>query len=254
MTVAEILALCGAAAAAGLVNAIAGGGTLITFPVLLIFGTPPVVANATNTVALVLGMGGSLFGYRSQMAAVRPWLWRFIPVSIIGGLAGGILLTRTSDVVFSRMVPFLLLFATLLFMAQGAFRKFANPGAAVSHHDNLWGAVLFQFGVAVYGGYFGAGIGILMLASLGIIGFRDIHHMNALKTVLAALINLVAAGWFAWSGLVHWPKALLMTGAAMAGYYVGAHFAQRISQQQVRRIVTGVGFTISAVMFYRQFF
>lgn len=240
-----------------MVNALAGGGTLITFPVLLLFGTPSVVANATSTVALVLGTAGSLYGYRSHVRTVRPWLRRFVPVSLIGGLLGSVLLTHTSNQAFSTMVPFLLLFATILFLAQGAFRKLAAGLGAGNRipqpEDKLWGAILFQFGVAIYGGYFGAGIGILMLASLGLIGLRDIHQMNALKTVLGTLINLVAAVWFICSGLIDWPKACIMTAGSLAGYFLGAHFAQSISQQQVRRIITGIGFVISAVMFYRQF-
>jgi len=256
MTVAEILALAAAAGAAGMVNSLAGGGTLITFPVLVFFGTPELRANATSTLALVLGMAGSLYGYRRQLTLVKPWLSRFVPVSLIGGLAGGVLLTHTANETFARMVPFLLLFATVLFLSQGAFRKLAGFGdseVTPHHHPSIWGAILFQAGVAVYGGYFGAGIGILMLASLGFIGLRDIHQMNALKTVLGALINIVAALWFIGSGLIDWPRATLMTVASFSGYFLGSHFAQSIPQQQVRRIITGIGFTISAVMFYRKF-
>jgi len=253
----EIFGLAAAAAAAGVVNAIAGGGTLITFPVLLLAGTPPVVANATSTLALMLGTGGSLFGYRRQLGPVKPWLMRFVPVSALGGWLGSLLLTRTSDNFFAQLVPFLLLFATVLFLAQGAFRRFAGisdrGGEVHPQHHTVWLAVVFQLAVAVYGGYFGAGIGILMLASLGFIGLTDIHEMNALKTVLSALINLVAALWFIAHGLIDWPKAGVMTLGALGGYYLGAHFSQRIPQQQVRRIITGVGFTISAVLFYRQF-
>lgn len=238
-----------------MVNAIAGGGTLITFPVLLFFKTPEKVANATSTLALVLGMAGSLFGYRNHLAAVRQWLWRFVPVSMIGGLVGSVLLTRTKDEVFANMVPFLILFATLLFLAQGTFRKLSGCNGAPSpirpHAISI--AILVQIGVAVYGGYFGAGIGILMLASLGFIGLSNIHEMNSLKTILASLINVVASAWFVASGLIHWPKAIIMTGGALGGYYLGAHFAQRIPQQQVRRLINAVGLTISALMFYKQF-
>jgi uncharacterized membrane protein YfcA len=254
MTVAEILSLCAAAAAAGVVNAIAGGGTLITFPVLLLFKTPGTVANATSTLALVLGMAGSLFGYRKQLAAVRPWLSRFIPVSMIGGLLGSILLTHTKNETFERMVPYLLLFATVLFLSQSFFRKFAVACDAQGQpkHHAIRVAILFQLGVSIYGGYFGAGIGILMLASLGLIGFTDIHEMNSLKTVLSSLINIVAAAWFTISGLIDWPRAIIMTLAALVGYYVGSHFAQSIPQKRVRQIITGIGLVISGVMFYRQ--
>ncbi|MCX6906841.1 MAG: sulfite exporter TauE/SafE family protein [Verrucomicrobia bacterium] len=257
MTVIDAITLTAVAAAAGAVNAIAGGGTLLTFPTLLLIGTPATVANATSTLALVVGTAGSLFGYRRQIAAVRPWLRRFVPVSLLGGLLGGILLTCTEEKVFAKMVPFLLLFATILFLAQGPFRRFAglsDKGTAASpHHRVVWAAVLFQFFVALYGGYFGAGIGILMLASLGFLGLGDIHEMNALKTILGSLINLVAAAWFIWAGLIEWPKAVVMTGGALVGYYLGAHFSQRIPQHRVRQIITAIGFAISAVMFYKQF-
>jgi uncharacterized membrane protein YfcA len=256
MSAFEALGLILAAATAGAMNAVAGGGTLLTFPTLLFFGTPPVVANATSTLALVIGTAGSVFGYRRRLHTVRPWLWRFVPVSILGGLVGSGLLTRTSNEAFAKLVPFLILFATVLFLTQGIFRRFVGfdeAGAGLGRHRAIWGAVVFQFAVAVYGGYFGAGIGILMLASLGFIGLHDIHEMNTLKTVLSSLINVVAAAWFILAGLVHWPKAGVMTVGAVAGYFLGAHFSQRIPQQRVRQIVTTIGFILSAVTFYEEF-
>ncbi|HXT42259.1 MAG TPA: sulfite exporter TauE/SafE family protein [Candidatus Angelobacter sp.] len=254
----EIIALAAAGAAAGLINAVAGGGTLITFPALLFFGTPPVTANATSTLALVFGTAGSVYGFRQQIPAVMPWLKRFLPVSLLGGLIGGILLTKTREEVFARLVPFLILFATIIFVTQGAFRRFAGFGdkpaqTAAPHRREIWAAILFQFFVSVYGGYFGAGIGILMLASLGYLGLTDIHEMNCLKTVLGSLINQVAAIYFIFAGLIDWPKTLVMTAGAVAGYFLGAHFSLRIPQKRVRQIISGVGFIISAVMFYRQF-
>src|SRR6184192_3517103 len=125
MSLTEILGLVLAAAAGGAVNAVAGGGTLITFPTLLLFGTPPIVANATSTLALVVGTSGSIYGYRRHLDAVRPWLWRFVPISLLGGIIGSALLIHTSNRVFSKLVPFLILFATILFLAQGLFRRFA---------------------------------------------------------------------------------------------------------------------------------
>jgi uncharacterized membrane protein YfcA len=258
MTWTEAILLVLSAAAAGVINAVAGGGTLITFPALLLARTPTVIANATSTLALVLGTSGGVFGYRRQLASVRPWLTRFVPVSVVGGLIGAILLTVTGEAIFSHLVPFLLLFATLVFLGQGMFRRIAgfeaNGGAALHPHSReIWVAVLYQFLVAVYGGYFGAGIGILMLASLGFIGLTDIHEMNALKTVLGSLINLVAAIYFIFAGLISWPKAGVMTIGAIAGYFLGAHYAQRIPQKRVRQIITAIGFAISGVLFYRQF-
>jgi len=252
----EILGLMIAAMAGGAINAVAGGGTLVTFPTLLFFGTPPIIANATSTLALVIGTSGGIYGYRRHLKPVKPWLWRFVPVSTAGGLFGAVLLTRTSNQTFAKLVPFLILFATVLFVAQGVFRRFANLHAQPAHDGKrraAWGAILFQVAVAIYGGYFGAGIGILMLASLGFIGLSNIHEMNALKTILASLINLVAAVWFICAGLVHWPKAGVMTVGALIGYFLGSHYAQRIPQQRVRQTITLIGFTISAVTFYEQF-
>ena len=254
MSLTEILGLVFAAAAGGAINAVAGGGTLLTFPTLLFFGTPSIVANATSTLALMVGTSGSIYGYRQHLYAVRKWLRRFVPVSLLGSVVGSILLTITSAQTFSKLVPFLILFATVLFLAQGIFRKMVHIGAPGEHPPHaIWTAILFQFFVAVYGGYFGAGIGILMLASLGYIGLTNIHEMNALKSILGSLINLVAAVCFIFAGLIHWPKAGAMTMGALIGYYLGAHFSQRIPQQRVRQLITTIGFVLSALTFYQQF-
>ncbi len=257
MSATEILGLLAAAIAAGAINAVAGGGTLLTFPTLLFFGTPPVIANATSTLALMLGTAGSAYGYRRHLDAVKPWLQRFVPVSIVGGLIGSALLTHTSNKTFAKLVPFLILFATILFLVQGLFRRFAGleeRGGNSPGHHTIKGAILFQFAVAIYGGYFGAGIGILMLASLGLIGLTNIHEMNTLKTLLGSLINLVASLWFVFAGLIQWPQAVVMTAGALAGYYLGSHYSQRISQPRVRQIITAIGLILSAVTFYKEFY
>ena len=238
-----------------MINAVAGGGTLLTFPVLLFFGTKPVIANATSTVALVIGTAGSIFGFQRQLRVIRPWLARLVPVSILGGWLGSLLLTRSGDQLFAVLVPYLILFATVLFLLQEVIRKWMGPPApnAVPRHLTApWLAVGFQFAVALYGGYFGAGIGILMLASLGLIGLTNIHQMNALKNVLGSLINLVAAAGFVASGMVDWNRAGVMTVGAVTGYYLGASLSQRIPQVIVRRTVTAIGLALSAIMFYRQ--
>jgi len=253
MSAIEIFGLVAAAAAGGAINAVAGGGTLVTFPTLLLFNTPPIIANATSTLALVIGTAGSIYGFRKNLNAVKPWLWRFVPVSILGGLIGSVLLTHTSNETFSKLIPFLILFATILFLAQGIFRRAAGQNSKTPQHHAVWGAILFQFFVAIYGGYFGAGIGILMLASLGFIGFSNIYEMNTLKNVLGSLINLIAAIWFIFTGLIDWPKAGVMMVGAVGGYYLGAHYSQRISQPRVRQIITAIGFIISAMTFYKEF-
>jgi uncharacterized membrane protein YfcA len=255
MAATEIVGLAATAMVAGAINAVAGGGTLLTFPMLLFFGTPAKVANATSTLALTLGTAGSVFGYRRHFEPIRPWLWRFVPISIVGGLAGSILLTHTGESTFDRLVPFLILFATILFVARGVFARVAGLGdrREGTHQHTILGAIAFQFAVAVYGGYFGAGIGILMLASLGFIGLGNIHEMNTLKTVLSSLINLVASLWFIGAGLIAWPKAAVMTVGALAGYFLGAHYSQRIPERRVRQIITSIGFVLSAITFYKEF-
>jgi len=256
VTTIEIIGLLASACAAGAINAVAGGGTLVTFPTLLFFGTPSVVANATSTVALVFGTAGGIFGNRQHLKAVAPWLRRFLPVSLIGALIGSVLLTHTSNQTFSKLVPFLILFATVLFLAQGIFRRFAGAHLEAGKHQTrrrIWLAIFFQFLVAIYGGYFGAGIGILMLASLGFIGLSNIHEMNTLKTLLGSLLNLVAAVWFVCAGLIDWPRAGVMTVGAVAGYFLGSHFSQRIPQPRVRQLITVIGLAISAVTFYKEF-
>jgi hypothetical protein len=252
----EILSLFCAAGAAGAINAVAGGGTLITFPVLILFGVPPVIANATSTLSLVLGIPGSLYGFRSQVAEVRPWFATFVPASIAGGFLGSLLLTRGSDQAFSKLVPYLVLFATVLFMLQGVLRR--KVARRVLSGDStppggvrLFLALLFQFAVSVYGGYFGAGIGILMLASLGFLGFTDIHRMNTLKNVLGGLINVVAALWFIISGLIDWPRMGVMTLGAVVGYYLGATCSQRLPQRRVRHLIAAIGLVITVVMFWK---
>jgi uncharacterized protein len=242
---------------AGAMNAVAGGGTLVTFPTLIILGLSSIHANATSTVALLPAALASAAGYRRHIPTVAHWLKVFAPVSLLGGLLGGILLVRTPERVFDWLVPFLLLFATVLFMSHSAISRFSGTRIVATHGAEpsrlrLAGGVMFQLGVALYGGYFGAGIGILMLASLSMQGFEDVHQMNTLKVMLGFLINIVAAGYFVMSGLVDWVSAGIMACGTILGGYFGAHLAQRVPQQRVRHVITAIGIIISAVMFYRQ--
>ena len=256
MSLIEVIALLIAACAAGMINAVAGGGTLVTFPVLILFGVPPVIANATSTLSLVVGTAGSIYGFRANIRDVRPWFATFIPISLVGGWLGSFLLTHGKESTFSHLVPYLILFATLLFMIQGIVRRrvahqalVGTPHSAARAHVVV--AMIFQFFVSVYGGYFGAGIGILMLASLGFLGFTDIHRMNTLKNVIGSLINVVAALWFTASGLINWPIMGVMTVGAVAGYYLGATYSQRLSQEKVRYLITAIGLVITLVMFWK---
>jgi uncharacterized membrane protein YfcA len=255
MSALEIATLAAAALIAGAMNAIAGGGTLLTFPALLAFGMPAISANATSTLALMVGIVGSTYGYRAHLPVTGIWLKRFGVVSVIGSLIGAALLTVTPEKAFANLVPFLLLFATILFMAQSAFAKLAlrEARSVTVSTSHVVLAASGMFLVAIYGGYFGAGIGILMLSVLGLMGMDHIHEMNAVKTVIAAVINLVATLYFIVAGLIEWPEAIVMTAGAAVGYFAGSRIAQSVSQTAVRRIITTIGFSISAVLFWRQF-
>ena len=257
MNVTRISLLFGAGLAAGLMNAIAGGGTIVTFPALILAGISSIDANATSTVALLPGTLAGIVGYRSNLPAMRQWIRFFVPVSAFGGLLGGILLTVTPTALFDRLVPFLILFATALFTSHALFVRIFRLKTILAARDissrGMTVALIFQFMVAVYGGYFGAGIGILMLASLAMMGFANIHEMNVVKGVIGFLINAVAAAYFISVGLVDWAAAVVVALGSIAGGYSGAHFAQKISQQTVRYLITAVGLFITAIMFYKQF-
>ncbi|MFN2492437.1 MAG: sulfite exporter TauE/SafE family protein [Pyrinomonadaceae bacterium] len=242
-----------AAFAAGLINSIAGGGTLITFPVLIWLGLDPKVANATSTVALWPGLFGGLFGYRRELADSSAILLRLGITSVIGGALGAWLLIWTPSLTFARLVPFLILFATILFMAQGPIVHRLRLQPIVEQPRTLWwiGAIVFQFFSAMYGGYFGAGNGILMLAAMGILGLHDLNRANGIKNFLGICINAVAVLSFAFSNLVDWPAALIMAGAALIGGYCGAKMAVRIGQASIRRAIIVIGFVITFAMLWR---
>jgi len=250
--------LCLAALAAGVVNSVAGGGTLLTFPtlfhVLRSARNGAVVANATSTVALVPGSLASAWGYRQEMKEARRWFWLLLGPCLAGGVVGALLLTVLDPRYFDALVPWLILAAALLFLAQPTVLRWSRA----SKHQGPPSArmvafmVVFQFFVAIYGGYFGAGIGILMLSALGVMGMGDIHQMNALKTVLGAVINGVAVLVFIAENTIAWRYALAMTVAAIVGGYFGARVARRLQPQLVRGIVIVIGFSLAAFFFYQR--
>ena len=244
--------LC-AAFTAGAINSIAGGGTLITFPVLIWLGLDPKVANGTSTVALWPGLFGGLFGYRRELANSSPILIRLGLTSIIGGAVGAWLLIWTPSPVFAYLVPFLILFATVLFMFQGVINKRLRLGSLEDKPTRLWwtGAIVFQFFSSMYGGYFGAGNGILMLAAMGLLGLNELHRANGIKNFLGICINSIAVVSFAWAGLVVWHDALIMACGALAGGYFGASMAMRVGQKWVRRGVVLIGWIIFFVMVWK---
>ncbi|HEX8069053.1 MAG TPA: sulfite exporter TauE/SafE family protein [Pyrinomonadaceae bacterium] len=247
------LVLFAAAFAAGMINSVAGGGTLLTFPALISAGLDPKVANATSTVALWPGLLGGLWGFRRELEESRPLLLRLGLTSLAGGACGAWLLIATPSPTFARLVPFLILFATLLFMAQEPVTRLLRLSATPEAARRGWwaGAILFQFCASIYGGYFGAGNGILMLAAMGLLGITDIHRANGLKNYLGLCLNSVAVLAFAATGLVVWPVALLMAVGAIAGGYYGASAARRLGRTAIRRVVVLIGFAIAGVMLWR---
>ena len=253
-----------AAGVGGVVNSIAGGGTLLTFPALIGLGIPAIMANATSTVALWPGAVASMWGYSDLLTGMRSWVTRLAMPSLVGGLVGAWLLIKTPPSRFDAIVPWLVLGATVLFIVQKPLaerlpRRAESPtihdpsddhtvDRAVAPTNTL---LAYQFVVSVYGGYFGAGIGILMLAALGFMGFRNIHRMNGLKNWGGLCANAVAAATFAFSGLVSWPVAGTMAVGAALGGYSGSRLAQRVPQARVRQAIIAIGLASAAWLLTR---
>lgn len=244
----------GAAFLAGAINSVAGGGTLVSFPTLIWLGLNSVAANATSTVAIWPGTVGSVWGYRRELRGVPSRYLVMIVPSLLGGIVGAILLRWTPTATFDRMVPFLILFATLLFMAQETVQRKLGTGKSGAQQSTKWlvGGMLFQLGVGLYGGYFGAGIGILMLAALSILGLKDIHEMNSLKVVLGGSVNGIAAAYFIWARMVYWPYVVLMAVAAILGGIGGAGAARKLGRTAVRRTVIAIGLGMAVSLFVRK--
>ncbi len=232
--------------AAGAINSVAGGGTLLSFPTLIWLGLNSVSANATSTVAIWPGSLGGMWGYRKELRTAERRMLALTAPSLVGGISGALLLRFTPPSFFDAVVPFLILFATILFMVQETFQRVLKTGTV-----GLGGAMLFQFFVALYGGYFGAGIGILMLAALSILGLTDIHQMNGLKNFFALCINGVAAIYFMVAHMVEWPYVLVMALGAIAGGYGGAGLARRMGRTAVRKVVVGIGFAMAVSLFLK---
>jgi len=254
-TLFDYATLCASAVVGGAVNSVAGGGTLLTFPALfaVLGAEAAVVANATSTVALFPGSLAATWGYRRELAGARRWIALLIGPSLLGGLFGSLLLVMLPDRSFNALVPWLILAAAVLFAGQPTTARWTGVGQAHAPPTS-WkaaGVVAFQFLVAVYGGYFGAGIGILMLSALAMIGLSDIHRMNGLKTVFAAAINGVSVVVFMVRGKVDWRYAPAMIVAAIVGGYLGARVARRLDRNLVRRAVVVIGFALAAWYFVR---
>ncbi len=248
-----LLLLFAAAFGAGAVNSIAGGGTLLTFPSLLAYGVPSITANATSTVALVPGSFSAFLGFRGSKHAGAADEARFVVVSAVGGLGGAWLLLQMGDATFTRIVPWLIFGATGLFLVQEPLSRrlhrraagTTEAGADASEADEpsgfSWPLLACQLVIGVYGGLFGAGSGILMLAALGFFGLRDMHRMNRLKNLANVAWNSVASITFVVGRHVDVKLALIMMVGAIVGGYGGAGFAKRLGQANVKRVVIVVG-------------
>lgn len=238
----------------GALNAVAGGGSFIAFPALLFTGVPPIPANATNTIALWTGVTASGGAFRERLDTPRRVMAPLLVTSFIGGIAGALLLLKTPAHTFMQVLPWLMGGATLLFVFG---KKLAgNRGSSVGHEATtaaIVGASIFELFVAIYGGYFGGGVGIVNLAMLAAVGMTDIHEMNALKSVLGMAINGVAVIVFVVRRAVFWPQAVVMIAGAIVGGYFGAHYSMRLPQQWVRRFVIAVGAGMTVYFFVKAY-
>ncbi len=270
MTFLQGVALFFAAILAGALNSVAGGGSFISFPTLLFTGVPAKLANATNTAALLPGTIASIPPYRKDLAHERRELILFSVISALGGMLGAIILAKTPSALFEKMIPFLLLLATLIFAAGNNLaalirRLRGMPAQAqdklevaqekenLSHHST--GAfiivLIVQFIISLYGGFFGGGIGIMMLAGFSLLGMTDIHAMNALKVVLTSIINGVAFVTFVLLRIILWPQAILMAIGAIIGGWGGATLAHAVPTRIVRWFVIAVGLALSIYFFFK---
>ena len=241
-----------AAVAAGAVNAIAGGGTLITFPMLTFLGIPAVTANVTNTVALCPGYFGGTLAQMNDLQGQKDRLWLILPASIIGGVLGGFLILQTGERLFRELVPYLILLASLLLAMQDLVRAWLVRRMGESHGASLEKLSWLPVGLAsVYGGYFGAGLSVIVLSALGLTLEDSLTRLNALKQAVAFTVNIAAAIFFLFSGQVIWSAALVMAIGALIGGLLGGKFASRIKPSTLRWTVVVIGVLISIIYFVR---
>jgi len=245
------LILCPAAFIGGAINSVAGGGTLVTFPALMLaIGNIPgaaIFANATNTVALCPGAFSGSWGYRRELKELWDWVRLLAIPSLLGGITGSMIVVVAPESSFKAMVPWLIGLATLLFILQPRLTPKAKADTSLSSRTQRSQILVFilQFVIGIYGGYFGAGIGILMLSSLSLLNLGNIHHVNGLKTVLAGLINGVSVVIFVWTGNVKWDLAIPMIVSAIIGGWLGASWARKLDKRLVRRLVITIGVVLT---------
>jgi len=240
-----------AAVAGGAVNALAGGGTLITFPMLTAVGIPAVAANITNTVALCPGYLGATVAQMKDLRGQGKRLWLLLPSSVLGGIAGGIFLLKTGEQAFRSLVPFLILFATLLIAVQDSLRSWLTRRSDKREtRSNIW-TMLLVIPAAIYGGYFGAGVSVMVLAVLGLVLDDSLTRLNALKQAIAFSINIAASSFFLFSGQIVWSAAAVMAIGALAGGALGGRLAGRIRAVVLRQVIVAIGIIVSLIYFMR---
>lgn len=254
MSVLHLLIVGLAAVAGGAVNALAGGGTLITFPMLTAVGIPAVAANITNTVALCPGYLGATFAQMKDLRGQAFRLWLLLPVGVLGGIGGGITLLHTDNQIFRKIVPYLIIMAVVLMAVQDRVRSWLTRSSAgksekVTLHD-AW-SIFPILPAAIYGGYFGAGVSVIVIAALGVVIEDSLIRLNALKQALSFSINIAAAIFFLFSGHVVWSAALIMAVGALAGGALGGRLAGRISPSMLRGIVIVIGSVVAAIYLIR---
>ena len=249
----DLILVALAAMAAGAINALAGGGTLITFPVLVAIGIPAVVANVTNTVALCPGYLGATFAQMKDLRGQEGRLRLLVGAAILGGIIGGVLLVYTNERIFSELVPYLILLATLLLAIQGPVRAWivrrSGPDGA-GKLSEAW-AILPVGLAAVYGGYFGAGLSVIVLAVLGLVLEDSLTRLNALKQAISFSVNIAAAIFFLFSGKVLWVVALVMAVGALLGGVLGGRLAGKIQPAVLRWVVVSIGIIVAVIYLVR---
>lgn len=238
-----------AALVAAMINALAGGGTLVSFPVLIALGIPPVAANITNTIGLCPGYFSGIYAQRKDFVSQKKRLYAILPLSILGGIVGGLLLIHSDEQSFELLVPYLILIASLLLAVQVPVKRWLQSRSLTSNHLKAGkiGAAIFLFMAAVYGGYFGPGVSVIIIALLGFLYDDPLNRLNVLKLAISFSINISAALYFIFSGSVVWPVALVMCLGAIAGGFAGGVYVEKINHDILRFIVIGIGIIISII-------
>jgi uncharacterized protein len=240
-----------AALAAGIINAVAGGGTLISFPVLMALGLPPVSANVTNTIGLVPGYFGGIFAQRKELPAQKNRLIILLPLGIAGGVIGGLLLVRSGESTFKVLVPYLILVACILLVLQVPVKRWLRSRAGTTGQGKAAtvGALVLLFLAAVYGGYFGAGVSVIIIAVLGLVYDDSLTSLNVLKQAVSFSINISAALYFIFSGMAAWPFVLVMAVGSVVGGLAGGSFVGMIKPDTLRYMVIGIGLAVACFYF-----